>query len=190
MPSLSSRLTCLRCNQALPEEDWNAPEMRRCPACDALFRTLAFPALLREARPVQPAPLGMEGDATCFYHSRKKAVTPCDNCGRFLCALCEIEFRGERWCPACLGTGRRKRTRICTSKPATSITTRSLWPWRRFPRSSVLALALRRAHGNLRRRPLLAGPGRHPCPGRGSATIWPSAWRRFRRSPGSGSSLF
>src|SRR5262249_13888046 len=26
------------------------------------------------------------------------------------CSLCEIEFRGERWCPACLASGQRKRT--------------------------------------------------------------------------------
>ena len=112
MPSLTSRLFCTRCNQGLPEEDWNAPEMRRCPACDAQFRALTFPALLREQRPIQPAQSGVEGDATCFYHPRKKAVTPCDNCERFLCALCEIEFRGERWCPACLESGQRKRTNL------------------------------------------------------------------------------
>lgn len=105
-------LTCTRCNQGLPEEDWNAPEMRRCPACDAPFKAIAFPALLRERLPVQPAVFGSEGDATCFYHPRKKAVTPCDHCGRFLCALCEIEFRGERWCPACLESSRRKQNHL------------------------------------------------------------------------------
>ena len=112
MSSLTSHLFCTRCNQGLPEEDWNAPEMRRCSSCDASFRALTFPALLREQRPVEPAQLGSEGDATCFYHPRKKAVIPCDNCGRFLCALCEIEFRGERWCPGCLESGQRKRTNL------------------------------------------------------------------------------
>ncbi len=112
MPSLTSRLFCTRCHQGLPEEDWNAPEMRRCPSCDALFKAVTFPALLQEQRPVQPAPSGSEGDAICFYHPRKKAVTPCDNCGRFLCALCDIEFRGERWCPACLESGRRKHSNL------------------------------------------------------------------------------
>ena len=112
MPTLTSHLFCPRCNQGLPEEDWNAPEMRRCSACDASFRAVTFPALLREPSLVEPAQFGTEGDATCFYHSRKKAVIPCDNCGRFLCALCEIEFRGERWCPACLESGQRKRTNL------------------------------------------------------------------------------
>ena len=99
MASLTSRLLCTRCHQGLPAEDWNATELRRCRSCGALYKAITFTALLRERRPVQPAQPGVEGDATCFYHSRKKAVTPCDNCGRFLCALCEIEFRGERWCP-------------------------------------------------------------------------------------------
>ena len=112
MPTLTSHLFCPRCNQGLPDEDWNALEMRRCPVCDASFRAVTFPALLREQHPVEPAPFGSEGDATCFYHPRKKAVIPCDNCGRFLCALCQIEFRGERWCPACLESGQRKRTNL------------------------------------------------------------------------------
>src|SRR5207247_5657365 len=79
-------------------------------ACRAPIRALVFPALMREPRPAQPAASVAEGDATCFYHPRKQAVTPCDNCGRFLCALCEIEFQGERWCPACLESSQRKRT--------------------------------------------------------------------------------
>src|SRR5947208_899592 len=81
-----------------------------CPACDAPFRAVTFPMLLRERRAVQPALPVTEGEATCFYHPRKNAVTPCDRCGRFLCALCEIEFRGEHWCPQCLESGQRKRT--------------------------------------------------------------------------------
>jgi hypothetical protein len=108
--SLTSRLFCTSCSGGIPEEEWNTPEMRLCPACESPFRAITFPALLQERRAVQPAQPVAEGDATCFYHPRKKAVTPCDQCGRFLCALCEIEFRGEHWCPACLESGQRKRT--------------------------------------------------------------------------------
>jgi hypothetical protein len=59
---------------------------------------------------VAPARPVAEGEATCFYHPRKSAVVPCDRCGRFLCALCEIEFHGERWCPACLESGQRRQS--------------------------------------------------------------------------------
>jgi hypothetical protein len=35
-------------------------------------------------------------------------VQPCQSCGRFLCALCDCEFKGQHFCPACLEAGRSK----------------------------------------------------------------------------------
>lgn len=46
-----------------------------------------------------------EGDATCFEHTNKRAVALCNRCGRFLCALCEVELDGKVWCPSCLISG-------------------------------------------------------------------------------------
>ena len=48
-------------------------------------------------------------EATCFYHPQKKAVLPCEGCGRFLCALCDCELHGQHFCPVCLEVGRKKR---------------------------------------------------------------------------------
>ena len=50
----------------------------------------------------------VEGEASCFYHPEKKAVLPCDSCGRFLCALCDLELHGQHICPACLKAGKQK----------------------------------------------------------------------------------
>ena len=50
----------------------------------------------------------MEGEAGCFYHPSKKAVVPCDQCGRFLCALCQVDFLAQNWCPSCIDINRRK----------------------------------------------------------------------------------
>jgi hypothetical protein len=108
--NLNSRLFCPNCNAGLPDEDWNAPEMRVCSGCSARYRAVVFPALANGVRPVAPGRPVAEGDATCFYHPRKSAVVPCDRCGRFLCVLCEIEFHGERWCPACLESGQRQQS--------------------------------------------------------------------------------
>jgi hypothetical protein len=49
-----------------------------------------------------------EGEASCFYHPGRQAVRPCDGCGRFLCALCDVELGREHLCPTCLDTGQRK----------------------------------------------------------------------------------
>jgi hypothetical protein len=106
--TVTSFLFCTSCNHPLPEDSWNTAEMVSCVVCGTRFRALAFPALLQRTAAVRAEVSRIEGEATCFYHSRKKAVTPCDRCGRFLCALCEIEFEGERWCPACLKSGQGK----------------------------------------------------------------------------------
>jgi hypothetical protein len=53
-----------------------------------------------------------EGEAACFYHPDKRATVPCEACGRFLCALCDVEVGGKHFCPGCLGAGGK------TAKPA------------------------------------------------------------------------
>jgi hypothetical protein len=50
----------------------------------------------------------LEGEAGCFYHSSKRAVVACDQCGRFLCALCQIDFLEQNWCPPCVQIARDK----------------------------------------------------------------------------------
>ena len=50
----------------------------------------------------------VEGEASCFYHPQKKALLPCDGCGRFLCALCDCDLNGRHFCPTCLEAGRNK----------------------------------------------------------------------------------
>jgi hypothetical protein len=68
-----------------------------------------FPALFRPPTPVADAQVSLiEGESACFYHSDKKALLPCEGCGRFLCALCDCELKGEHFCPVCLEAGKKK----------------------------------------------------------------------------------
>jgi hypothetical protein len=64
-----------------------------------------FPAMKAVKTAAAPAGLGAEGDAACYYHAANEAVVACDVCGRFLCALCELDLDGRRLCPACLERG-------------------------------------------------------------------------------------
>jgi hypothetical protein len=88
---------------------YNLPELRACPACGARAQIDVFPAALR---PPGPSSTGeavlVEGEASCFYHPAKKAVLPCESCGRFLCAVCDVEMNGQHLCPACLASGKKK----------------------------------------------------------------------------------
>lgn len=73
---------------------------------------LVFPAYRRPcARGKTAEAIGATEDAGCFYHPQSRAAIPCDICGRFLCALCDIELNGEHVCPACVETGRKKSLR-------------------------------------------------------------------------------
>ncbi|MDB6112007.1 MAG: hypothetical protein JWR69_3757, partial [Pedosphaera sp.] len=69
-----------------------------------------FPALFRRFTPGRSGEAVMEeSEASCFYHPQKKAVLPCEGCGRFLCALCDCELNGQHLCPSCLEGGRKKK---------------------------------------------------------------------------------
>lgn len=99
---------CPVCARALPPDTWNLDYETYCPNCRAPVTAMVFPALLR-ADGAALAEAAVEGtEATCFFHARKKAVVPCDQCGRFLCSLCQVELSGQNWCPSCIDAYRRQ----------------------------------------------------------------------------------
>src|SRR5437899_796769 len=103
-------LPCPKCNAALPQSVFNRAALAPCPACAEPLQVEIFPALFRTpARGRDGEALMVEGEASCFYHPQKKAMLPCQGCGRFLCALCDCELHGQHFCPACLEVGRKKR---------------------------------------------------------------------------------
>jgi hypothetical protein len=105
----SPLIQCPKCRAWLVEGIFNQPDFTPCPACGVPLLARAFPALFRKIAPGQSAEAVMvEGESSCFYHPEKKAVTPCDSCGRFLCALCDCPLHGQHFCPACLESGATK----------------------------------------------------------------------------------
>lgn len=98
---------CPRCNGALPDYLFQTPQVDgNCPTCGIALGFTLFPALFRSAAKIDPRSLlTEEGEATCFEHADKRAVAVCNKCGRFLCALCEVEVAGKIWCPSCLIPG-------------------------------------------------------------------------------------
>lgn len=103
-------LVCDKCKTLLPGAAVNHLEPVACPGCFAPLRAQVFPAFFR----TQTAGAAAENvlsdeDASCFYHPAKKAVVPCERCGRFLCALCDIEpVPGQHVCPGCLNAAPAK----------------------------------------------------------------------------------
>ena len=84
-------------------------QWQSCRKCETLQQVEVFPALFRENVPGQSGEaILIEGESSCFYHPEKRAALPCQNCGRFVCALCDCELHGQHFCPACLEVGRTK----------------------------------------------------------------------------------
>ena len=106
-------LPCPNCLIPLPGNVCNTAGPAICPGCDKLIQADVFPALFRDPSAGRPAEEILEaGVSSCFYHEGKKAVVPCDGCGRFLCALCDVELNRQHLCPACVDNSRTKGTLI------------------------------------------------------------------------------
>lgn len=100
---------CPKCQAALLDHAFNQGDFAPCASCHAPLQIEIFPALFRRPETGRAGEvILMEGEASCFYHAQKKAVLPCEGCGRFLCALCDCEHQGRHLCPSCLETGRTK----------------------------------------------------------------------------------
>jgi len=98
-----------QCRAPLPNGLLNQPDLLPCPKCGTPVQAEVFPALFRVAAPGHGGDLVVvDGESTCFYHPGKKAVRPCEGCGRFVCALCDCELHGQHFCPTCLDIGKRK----------------------------------------------------------------------------------
>jgi hypothetical protein len=105
----SALIQCPVCRAWLIGGPFNQPEFAPCPACGVPLQTEIFPALFRKISAGQTGEaVIIEGESSCFYHPQKKAVLPCDGCGRFLCALCDCPLDNRHFCPTCLETGRTK----------------------------------------------------------------------------------
>ena len=97
-------LSCDRCRTSLPDAFLNTPAPVACPGCHAPLLARVFPAFARGG--IVPGhaaeTVGSDEDAGCFFHPRKKALVSCARCGRFLCALCDLEIGGQHLCPTCV----------------------------------------------------------------------------------------
>jgi hypothetical protein len=106
---MDSPLPCPRCKAPLNESLVNRSDLAPCPACGTALQVEIYPALFRRFTPGRDGEaVVVETESSCFYHPQKKAVLPCEGCGRFLCALCDCELHGQHFCPACLESGKKK----------------------------------------------------------------------------------
>jgi hypothetical protein len=107
---------CAACSSPVPREFWNREEGVRCQGCGQTVRLFAFPAVDRNLAGTAPELLHGETEASCFYHPQSRAAIVCAECGRFLCALCDLEVEGRHICPRCFESGVNEH-KIQTAEP-------------------------------------------------------------------------
>jgi hypothetical protein len=106
---MSMPVECPGCKAPLAEHLLNQIELVACTACGGKVRVDVYPAFFRSVTPGKSGEiLVVESESSCFFHPQKKAILPCEGCGRFLCALCDCELHGQHFCPACLQAGQKK----------------------------------------------------------------------------------
>ena len=127
---MTDEIRCRACYAAIPPEVWNAEAAIPCTACRKLSWAAVFPAINANTRGATASAIEGEGQASCFFHANSLAVVSCDECGRFLCGLCDLEIAGRHVCPTCLRQG------IAQQKVTTFETGRTLYD------GIVLALAI------------------------------------------------
>ena len=108
-PRIRAPLACDQCQTTLPGAVFNTVGPVECPGCQSLLAAEVFPAFFRPlAAGAAAENVLSDEDASCFYHPSKKAVVPCAQCGRFLCALCDIDLgNGRHLCPGCVEVARQ-----------------------------------------------------------------------------------
>ncbi len=84
-------------------EFWN--QQVQCPSCSQTIHALVFPAIAHTGTGAIPEAIREESEASCFYHPQSRAAVPCEQCGRFLCQLCDLEVDGRHLCPSCFQAG-------------------------------------------------------------------------------------
>jgi hypothetical protein len=117
--TIGAELACPKCGRMLDSTAWIDAECGVCPNCHVDFDFVGFPALMARPARVVPKDVLVAEHATCFYHPENQAESVCEGCGRFLCAVCAIDFAGRLLCPECI--------RSTTKKDINSVGSRTLY---------------------------------------------------------------
>jgi hypothetical protein len=95
---LPATITCPGClGDIQADSRWES-----CPYCQKWLQIRVWPI----ARKNLNATTALSDQATCFFHPDKAFQACCQRCGRFVCALCDLQLGAEHVCPTCFERGR------------------------------------------------------------------------------------
>lgn len=80
----------------------NETGWQTCTLCGKRLQIYVWPVVRQNAH----AATALSDQATCFFHPDKAFQACCQRCGRFVCALCDLQLGVEHVCPTCFERGR------------------------------------------------------------------------------------
>ena len=98
-PGGAGVVSCPSCSGDIALDDTGS---QTCPYCDKQLQIRVWPILRQNTS----AATALSDQATCFFHPDKVFQACCQRCGRFVCALCDLQLGAEHVCPACFERGR------------------------------------------------------------------------------------
>ena len=94
----STAVVCPHCSADIPPDS----EWQSCPYCQKWLQVRLWPTIRQNTN----AATALSDQAACFFHPDKAFQTCCQRCGRFVCALCDLQLGAEHVCPVCFERGR------------------------------------------------------------------------------------
>ena len=100
-PVAPGAVTCPSCGRDLDPVERKAA-WQSCPYCEKRLQVRVWPVVRQSSN----AAAALSDQATCFFHPDKVFQACCQRCGRFVCALCDLQLGAEHVCPTCFERGR------------------------------------------------------------------------------------
>jgi len=97
-PIRTQSVICPSCSADIPADS----EWQSCPYCQKWLQVRIWPIIRQNST----AAVAFSDQATCFFHPEKAFQACCNRCGRFVCALCDLQLGSEHVCPTCFERGR------------------------------------------------------------------------------------
>jgi hypothetical protein len=101
LPAVAGAVICPGCNGDVAEVE-SKSGWQTCPYCQKRLQMRVWGAVQQNTN----SAAALTDQATCFFHPDKAFQACCQRCGRFVCALCDLQLGAEHVCPTCFERGR------------------------------------------------------------------------------------
>lgn len=97
---ISKAIQCV-CGLRVSPKWYNVGWVPAC-VCGRMLQVRAYSALAKDSDDGQRSQAVLiDGQASCYNHPQKQAVSPCERCGRFLCPVCVTPLGQHQVCLQC-----------------------------------------------------------------------------------------